>query len=456
MQAGLNKFSVIIGVGNTGMSCASYLAAKGLPFKLVDTRVTPPNIELIKALYPGVECEFGQLRLQTLLDARELIVSPGVSLATAEIQLAIEAGVSISSDIDIFSKVAPAPIIAVTGSNGKSSVVTLLANIFDEAGISYGLGGNLDGDRQRPALELLDQSDVEFYILELSSFQLETTQMLNAKVSALLNLSEDHMDRYEGLGEYLKAKQRIFKGSEKIVINRDDENSQSPGAGVEESHFSTRAINKQGFGVSQCPSEASSRDEYITHGEDKIIAVSELKIRGRHNLSNLLAAASLAKAVDVDLSSIVKGLRNFSGLAHRSQWLRTLNQVSFYNDSKGTNVGASVAAIESLGEHVEGRIILIAGGVGKGADFSALARVIIKWVARVILIGKDASIMAQRINRDVKTVFAQDMQQAVELAYADAKPGDAVLLSPACASFDMFENYRHRGEVFASAVGGLS
>jgi UDP-N-acetylmuramoylalanine--D-glutamate ligase len=442
---------IIVGLGSTGLSCAKYLAAQGRVFKVVDTREQPPGLEELRQLMPEIECELGEFSLATFVSASELIVSPGVSLKTAEVVAAVNAGVTISGDIDIFSKAVSAPIIGVTGSNGKSTVVAMLTKILDKAGINYGLGGNLDGTNFKPALDLLQEARKDLYVLELSSFQLETTAELGAEVAVLLNLSEDHMDRYEDINEYHTAKQRIFKGCKKIVVNHDDSFSypvETRDVPMWDFGFSRSGVN--GLGLLEADGE-----QYLAYQFEKIVSVNELKVFGQHNISNVLAASAIAMALGIDLKPIRAAIVEFSGLPHRCQWVRNVSGIEFYNDSKGTNVGATMAAVEGLGQRISGHIVLIAGGVDKGADFKPLMPAMNRWGKVVILIGQDAVEMAANFDTDVRTYFANDMEDAVTVALAHAEPGDAVLLSPACASFDMFDNFQHRGQAFIHSVESL-
>lgn len=446
-----DRLTVIVGLGSTGLSCAKYFASSGEKFKVVDSRNDPPGLIELKQLMPEVECELGEFSAETFLQAKQLVVSPGVSLLTKEIAEARKSGVPVTGDIDIFSKRVSVPIIAVTGSNGKSTVVAMLAAILKKAGVNFGLGGNLDGENFKPALDLLAEGRKALYVLELSSFQLETTECLNGAVVSILNLSEDHMDRYSSLEAYHQAKQRIFNGCKKVVINRDDQNSyptRELNAPVLDFGFSRPGVN--GFGLLD-----DGGDQYLAYQYEKIISVNELKVFGQHNIANVLAAIALARAVDVDFKYIKKAVAEFSGLPHRCQWVANINGVEFYNDSKGTNVGATVAAIEGLGQRIKGHIILIAGGVGKGADFAPLHGAINKWGKEVVLIGQAAAEIAAQLNDDINACFANDMQEAVEIALQHAAAGDAVLLSPACASFDMFENFQQRGASFIHSVETL-
>jgi UDP-N-acetylmuramoylalanine--D-glutamate ligase len=444
--------SIIIGLGKTGLSVAKYFAVKGLPFEFMDTRLKPPMLEEFKTLFPNIKIQVGKLKESSLLGAKELIVSPGLSIKTPEIQRAKDFGIPVRGDIDIFSKAVKAPIIGVTGSNGKSTVVALLSSILKRAGKSVGLGGNLDGSDTKSALDLLGGEDKDIYLLELSSFQLETTESLGAEVAVILNLSEDHMDRYDTLKEYHEAKLRVFNGCRQLVINRDDVNSYpKTSINVPVWDFGVEHSNSKSLSISEIQGE-----QYITYKFEKIIAVSDLQLFGKHNISNALAAIALALSLGIDINDIKSAVINFPGLPHRCQWIRDLSGVSFYNDSKGTNVGATMAAIEGLGHRIKGDVILIAGGLAKGADFSPLVPAINKWAKELVLIGEDAEEMASNFCKNIPTNFARDMRDAVGIANEKASPGDVVLLSPACASFDMYRNFQHRGQVFIESVENLS
>jgi len=443
--------SVIIGLGKTGLSVAKYLASKNVDFKILDTRIEPPKYDELRSLFPDIEIEAGELNRKTVLEAKELIVSPGVAIKTPIITEAKNRGIPVRGDIDIFSKSVRSPIVAVTGSNGKSTVVAILAKILEKAGKNYGLGGNLDGENFKPALDLLREEKKEIYVLELSSFQLETTEKLGAEVAVILNLTADHMDRYGSLEEYHQAKLRIFNGCKQLVINRDDIYSYPTSkmdAPTWNFGFGRPAIN--GLGLLE-----EEDDQYLAFQFEKIISINELKVFGQHNISNVLAAIGLAIAINIDMEVVRSAIKEFSGLPHRCQWVGDISGISFYNDSKGTNVGATMAAVEGLGQRINGHIVLIAGGIAKGADFRSLVPVFNKWGKEVILIGQDAVEVAENFDQTTSPYFAKDMQDAVSTALRYASPGDAVLLSPACASFDMFNDFQHRGEVFINSVSKL-
>ncbi len=445
------KIRVIVGLGKTGLSCARYFHFLGEKFAVVDSRINPPGLTMFRNEFPNVELALGEFPAELLNNAIELVVSPGVSLQTPAISAAMALGVPVTGDIDIFSCATTVSVVAVTGSNGKSTVVSLLGAMAKEAGINAGVGGNLDGEGAAPALDLLRQGHRDLYILELSSFQLETCRRLNATVAVLLNISEDHMDRYASLVEYEEAKQRIFLGCSKAVFNRDDMAS-IPRSEIPSllSSYGMDAASDGNWGILN-----SDGKDFLAVGSQKVIAVSELKIAGKHNVSNALAALALGDAIGLSRDSMTAALKKFPGLPHRCQWIRNYHGVDFYNDSKGTNVGAAVVAVESIGELVEGKIVLIAGGVDKESDFSVMLPIVKKFVKLAVLIGRDARKIASAFAGITEMVFADTLAEAVGVAARRANAGDAVLLSPACASFDMFTDFTHRGRVFTDVVEGL-
>ncbi len=444
--------SIIVGLGTTGLSCARYLRAKGISFRVVDSRLSPPGLSLLQQEFPDVEVTLGQFPEEILCSAKQLIVSPGISVHTPQILAAANAGVRIRGDIDLFSEDVTRPVVAVTGSNGKSTVVSLLAAMARAAGRRVGLGGNLDGDEAAPALDLLRQEPKDVYILELSSFQLETTENLRAEAAVILNVSDDHMDRYDSKHAYEAAKQRIFRGAKQIIVNRDESASLpwDPAAKVRASFGLENPVTDQ-WGVA-----VHEGQRYLCHGEERLLSVGDLKIAGKHNLSNALAALALGEAIGLPREAMRAALRSFPGLPHRCQWLRSLHGVQYFNDSKGTNVGASIVAIESLGEMLSGKLVLIAGGIDKEADFSVMKPVVRRFVKLAILIGRDARHLADAFKDSIEILFASTLQDAVTIAASHAREGDAVLLSPACASYDMFSDFTHRGRVFAGAVEALA
>ncbi len=442
--------SVIVGLGDTGFSCARYFIRRGVDFRVVDTRLRPPRLADLERLKPDVEIELGAFRAERLIGARELVVSPGVDLRVPALAAAVDAGVPVTGDIDIFSRAARGPIVAVTGSNGKSTVIAMLARILDEADIDYGLGGNFDGSRSCPALDLLEE-ERDWYLLELSSFQLETTRRLNAEIALLLNLGADHLDRYAGLDDYARAKRRIFRGCRRIVLNRDEPFSR-PADSVAAPAISY-GLDAPASG--QVGLLAHEGEPWLALGAQRWLPASALRAPGAHNISNALAAMALALVAGAEKAAIVAGLGAFAGLPHRCQWVANIAGVDYFNDSKATNADAAAAAVRNLAAARDGRILLLAGGVAKDADFASLAPAARESARAAILFGRDAERIAAVLQPEIPLRFAADLAEAVDLARAGALPGDAVLLSPACASFDMFDNFRHRGESFMRCVERL-
>ncbi|WP_370277956.1 UDP-N-acetylmuramoyl-L-alanine--D-glutamate ligase [Pontibacterium sp.] len=439
---------IIIGLGATGISCARHLARKGVPFAVVDTRENPAGLEDFKADFPDVDVRCGELDAEYLAQATELIVSPGVAISHPAIQTAAEKGVHLCGDIDLFIREITAPVIAITGSNAKSTVTTLVGEMAAAAGIDVGVGGNLG----TPVLDMLAKGEQALYVLELSSFQLETCHDLRAKVATVLNISPDHQDRYPDMQAYYQAKHRIFRGCSHAVVNRDDAlTSPLLPKGVTTSAFHLGRPDLNLFGVAR--DEAGT--EWLAVGQDKLLPVSELKIRGQHNVANALAALALGQAAGLPLEAMLDALRVFGGLKHRCQWVADKAGISYFNDSKGTNVGATVAALDGLGPTLDdAKIVLIAGGDGKGAEFADLAAPVARYGRAVVLIGTDAPRIREAVG-SIECRDASDMEEAVKLASELAEEGDIVLLSPACASFDMFKNFNVRGDMFIAAVEKL-
>jgi len=441
-----DQFRIVVGLGKSGMSVVRHLARRGQPFAVVDTRANPPELATLQAQYPEIEVRCGELDVDFLCRASELLVSPGLAVSTPALQAAAARGVKLSGDIELFAREARAPIVAITGSNAKSTVTTLVGEMAQAAGRKVAVGGNLG----TPALDLLND-DVELYVLELSSFQLETTEQLNAEVATCLNVSEDHMDRYAGLPAYHQAKHRIFRGARQVVVNRDDRLSRPlVGEEVPVWSFGLGKPDFKGFGLIE-----ENGEKHLAFQFEVLMPARELKMRGAHNQSNALAALALGHAVGLPFAAMLQTLRTFAGLPHRCQWVGERAGVSYYDDSKATNVGAALAAIDGLGADIDGKLVLIAGGDGKGADFSALREPIARYCREVILLGRDAGRLASVLQDAVALKQVQGLEEAVQRAAEYALPGDAVLLSPACASLDMFRNFEERGRLFAAAVEAL-
>lgn len=445
----LQDLYAIVGLGVTGLSCARYLAEQDIPFVITDTREVPPHLAELLKLYPDVPISLGQLDESLLSQANYLIVSPGISLHEPAISRQIARGIPVMGDIELFARAAKAPIIAITGTNAKSTVTTLVGHMAAAAGFNVQVGGNLG----KPALDLLKASeDTDLYVLELSSFQLETTFSLRPNVATVLNVTPDHMDRYATFEDYGRVKQHIYQNCQVAVCNRDDPMTDCVQQYQKDKfNFTLKTPGQNEFGLMQKHNEL-----YLAHEDQLLLPVRELPILGRHYQANALAALAIGYGFGFQMQFMLDTLRAFKGLPHRCQLVRELHGVLWYNDSKGTNVGATLAAIEGLGEEIKGKLILIAGGVGKNADFSPLVSAIEKYVKGVVLIGEAAPILADVIGDRVLVSFAKSMEEAVEKSAEIAQKGDSVLLSPACASLDMFNNFEHRGNVFTEAVKALS
>lgn len=436
--------TVIVGLGATGWSVARHLHRLGEPFRVVDSRISPPHEDALRQLCPEAPVHFGPWPADCFAGARRIVLSPGVSPQEPALAAARAGGAIVEGDIALFARAARAPIAAITGSNGKSTVTALLGEMARTAGVRVGVGGNLG----TPALDLL-ADDAELYVLELSSFQLETTDALNARVGAVLNLSEDHIDRHGSMAEYAACKARIFRHAQVHaapvrVLNAEDEAV----AAMAESETPVRW-----FGLASTSSDhyrvvKHAGQHWLAAGNDRLLPVAALSLIGEHHQANALAALAMADALGLPRDAALDALRRFRGLPHRTQLVGEFRGVRYVDDSKGTNVGATVAALKG----VQGPLVLIAGGQGKGQDFTALRPWVAGKVRAAILIGQDAEALAGALKGSTTVHRAADMAAAVRLAARLAHAGDAVLLSPACASLDMFRDYHHRGEAFAAAV----
>lgn len=438
---------VVAGLGISGVSAVNFLHERGYQVAVTDSRTHPPGHDQIPA---GIQTSFGQLDTELLLQAEEIILSPGLAPQLPEIQQAIAKGISVVGDIQLLRRATEVPIVAITGSNAKSTVTTLIGLMAKEAGKKVAVGGNLG----RPALDLL-KDQPELIILELSSFQLETTSLLNAEVAVVLNMSEDHLDRHGDMLGYHAAKHRIFQGVKKVVFNRDDALSRPlvPDA-VPVQSFGLNAPDMNQYGV-LCDTDGTL---WLARGRERLLKSTEMYIQGTHNIANALACLALGEAIGLPLNSMLETLKSFKGLAHRCEYVDTVNNVRYYNDSKGTNIGATLAAIEGLGAAIaprKGKVVVILGGQGKGQDFKALRAAVQQYVKTVVLIGEDALKIEQSIEGSTEILKAATLQEAVQLCHAKADAEDVVLLSPACASFDMFKGYDDRGHQFVACVKAL-
>jgi len=441
------KKALIVGLGKTGLSCARYLSGHDVDVAITDSRVEPPCLAALQQELPDIAVFVGGFDEMAFRRADLILVSPGISLREPLIVEARARGAKIIGDIELFAWFVNVPVVAITGSNGKSTVTTLIGEMFNRAGIKAGVGGNIGN----PALDLL-KDDNQACVLELSSFQLETTESLNPVAAALLNISEDHLDRYDTLADYAAAKARIFYGSGVLVVNADDEKVMATARlftrGRKQVSFSLDAPQGDNYGI--C---LQQHERWLCRGSQALIAVNELKITGDHNLANALAALALGEAAGLPMSAMLEALRTFTGLPHRCQWVREKDGVTWVNDSKATNVGAAIAAIKGVPGQ---KLVLIMGGQGKGQDFSILRDVVGQRARGVVLIGEDAPLLKKVLADVVKIEKADSMQAAVEKAAQLAQPADTVLLSPACASFDMFNGFEHRGDTFIESVRSLS
>jgi UDP-N-acetylmuramoylalanine--D-glutamate ligase len=445
-QKGLGK-TIVVGLGVTGLSCVRFLLKQGISVLVADSRENPAKLQPLKEAFPDVEVVLGEFNETLFASCDRLVVSPGVPIATPAIQKAMSSGVEVIGDIDLFRQHIQAPLVAITGSNGKSTVTTLLGEMALKANINVAVGGNLG----IPVLDLIDE-DVDLYVVELSSFQLETAHNLSAKAAVLLNLSADHMDRYPNLMTYHQAKQRIFEGCEIAVVNDDDPLSQPlVGDQVKVIHYGLENPDLKKFSLLD-----KNGASYLARGFDLLMKTGDMKLKGRHNQSNALAALALGDAVDLPMSAMLSALQDFTGLSHRCEWIRTLKGVQYINDSKGTNLGATETAITSLGYGLNRKsIIWLAGGVGKGADFSVLKQTVNKYVKIAVLFGEDARKIKHSLEKEVDVIEVDSLKTAVSQANEYAINGDIVLLSPACASFDMFNSFEARGEAFRQEVQQL-
>ncbi|MFM2603440.1 UDP-N-acetylmuramoyl-L-alanine--D-glutamate ligase [Vibrio diabolicus] len=421
---------VVVGLGITGLSVVKHLRKNQpqLVVKVIDTRVNPPGAE---RLPEGVQLHSGGWNTDWLSDADLIVTNPGIALATSEIQAVLAKGTAVVGDIELFAWAVQKPVIAITGSNGKSTVTDLTGVMAKAAGLDVGVGGNIGV----PALDLLEH-DADLYVLELSSFQLETTSSLKLKAAAFLNLSEDHMDRYQGMSNYRQAKLRIFDHADLAVVNRDDKET-FPDAEVP---LVTFGSDNQDFGLEV----DGNRTWLLEHGQ-RVVASDELKLVGKHNLSNALVALALLKAADVNYHNALNALKNYTGLTHRCQVVADNQGVKWVNDSKATNIASTMAALSGL--ESTGKLYLLVGGVGKGADFSPLKPIFATLNLQLCCFGADGD---EFMPLHESAIRFDTMEDVIQQVSSQLKPGDMVMLSPACASFDQFDNFMARGDAFAA------
>ena len=432
-----NAKLLVVGLGYTGISVAHYLQKLGFKFAITDSRDKPPLLDNFLQSIPDTPVFTGGFDEAAFKVATHLIVSPGVALTEKSIVKAVANGAKVISDIDLFACSVKEPVIAITGSNGKSTVTSMLGEMVASIGKKVGVGGNLG----TPALDLLEQN-AELYVLELSSFQLERTTVLNATAATVLNISADHLDRHVDMTEYGQSKKHVFSGNGVMVINADDPIVDA----MRETGRSTVTFSIK----EQADFCLAHKDdiEYMMHQSQCLMPLSDLPLEGRHNVANALAAMALGKVIGLDESTMCMALRKFKGLDHRMQRIAEIRGVSWVNDSKATNIGACIAALQGYYE----KVILLAGGDAKGADMNELAPIIKEKVKHVVLMGKDAALIKQSLDDSVSVYNAENMTEAVRICAEITELGDYVLLSPACASLDQYKNYQDRGNQFSKAV----
>lgn len=438
--------TLVVGLGLSGRAICRHLSRLNTPYMVADTRSAPPGLDDFRTAHPGIDVHCGALTALDLRDVEEVVISPGLDprmpgLKEIADQVNPRTGEPrVVGEMALFVRATKTPIAAITGSNAKSTVTTLLGEMAAAAGVNAAVGGNLG----TPALDLLaSHGDAELYILELSSFQLETTPHLGASCAAFLNLSEDHLDRHGDMHGYHAAKQRIFIGARHAVVNADDALTWPDYPVDQLAYFSHRAPVAEEWGLALYQNQLT-----LMQGAEPWLSIDELPITGQHNYTNALAALAMGQALGFAAAPMCSALRAFKGLPHRSEVIARINGVTWVNDTKGTNVGATLAAIKGIGATLAGRLILLAGGVGKGADFTPLAEPLAQCARQALLFGLDAPRLAQALAGQVATQQVDDLTQAMQIAFEIAQPGDCVLLSPACASLDQFANYQARGELF--------
>jgi UDP-N-acetylmuramoylalanine--D-glutamate ligase len=430
---------LVMGMGITGASCARYFAARGMAAEFVDTRERPPGLEAIMDAMPDARVRTGEQPAELSPAIRKLVVSPGVDLQSPLMAAARQREIEILSDIDLFTAECTGRIVAITGSNGKSTVTSMLGSMLNDVGWSVVTGGNLG----TPVLDLLGR-DTEVYVLELSSFQLERSKLIPATVAVLLNLSPDHLDQHHDMASYRAAKARVYGACQHAVLNRDAAHLAAlipPGTPVTSFGLSQPAGGELGI-------QSSSRGECIACGPNLLLSVDEFPLLGRHNLANALAALALGSVLGADVRGLAQALKRYRGLPHRMEVLATTDGITWVDDSKATNVGAAVTSIQSVADP----FVLIAGGDAKGASFEALASAMEGRRCAAVLLGRDAAAMAGALDHVCDVTTVETMHEAVTTAKTIARSGHTVLLAPACSSHDMFANFAERGEIFAAAV----
>jgi len=424
----------VIGLGVTGYSAVRYLRARGLSVSVLDSRNEPALANTLSAEFPEVDCYFGEFDSVNLENTGLIVASPGVSLKEPILRTAKANGALIVGDVELFLQENQRPV-------GKSTVTKLVGEMCSGAGLHPWVAGNIG----QPVLDMLtDKGSYDVAVLELSSFQLETTLNVAADSAAILNISADHMDRYDSMGDYVLAKARILRGSKRVVLPRHDEQLKQITNISDALNFDLdEPSSKSEFGVKR-----QSNNRWLVQGEERLIKLQDIPLVGLHNVKNVLSAFALVDFLNLPLTNLVSTVKSFKGLAHRMQTVAEYDGVTWVNDSKATNIGATSTALTNL----EKNVVWIAGGEGKGADFTELKNAINTNVKQLVLIGRDAPEIASALDGALPIEMAKSMQDAVTKAASLATQGSIVLLSPACASFDMYQNFEKRGDDFVSCV----
>jgi UDP-N-acetylmuramoylalanine--D-glutamate ligase len=443
----VNKKSMIVGLGKTGLSVANYLIHKNKPFILFDDNIHC-DVTIFREKWPDALIFLETFPTHLNVDIDEVIVSPGVNKQADYFTFFKETGVPIIGDIECFAREVTVPVVAITGTNGKSTVTTLVGELLKASGREVVVAGNIG----LPVLDAwLNYPTPDIFVLELSSFQLSDTYTLKPAASTILNITEDHLDKHKDMNDYIHAKHRIYLNSNWVVYNDSDPLTYPKLKEVSSTAFS---LNKPKvtnmYGIIKVDNECM-----LSKGKTSFYSMSNAQLKGGHMMENMLASVALCEPFDIPVSIIDDVFSHYQGLPHRTQWIRTIDNIEFFDDSKGTNVGATIAAIQGLSKDCLGKIILIAGGMGKGADFSPLKPIIEKYVSVLILIGKDAPHIELAMDGCVQIEHVVSMKDAVYATKCYARPHDRVLLSPACASMDMFKDYHDRGNQFIKWVNTL-
>ncbi|TAJ18092.1 MAG: UDP-N-acetylmuramoyl-L-alanine--D-glutamate ligase [Rugosibacter sp.] len=454
------KHILVLGLGESGLASACWCAESGARVRVADTRVNPPYLAELHRRVTSADFLAGAFELHLLDGVDRVVLSPGLPGDLPIVREAAARGLPVVGEIELFARAlrelnSPAPVLAITGTNGKTTTTALTGHLLRSMGQRVGVAGNISPAALMALSTYVAQDDLpQIWVLELSSFQLETTTSLQPAAATVLNISDDHLDRYDDLAAYAAVKARIFQGAGVQVVNRQD-------AYVNAMLLAGRHALSFGLDAPQAATDFGLRQQagelWLAQGEQFLLPVSELPVQGLHNAANVMAALALCASLGYDVQQLLPAVCSFQGLPHRVEKVVERDGVTWYDDSKGTNVGATVAALEGIGNQHDRKIVLIAGGDGKGQDFSPLASAVARWARAVVLIGRDGPLIGSVLeNSGVPLVFATDMSDAVQQASVLAQNNDAVLLSPACASFDMFRDYQQRAEVFIAAVKNLA